>query len=235
MSGIAIVLENADFSQKNIGQVNFITDVPVEGISITGAPSYGDTEVTLGIEYTPVGTSQRGVDWSVVSGAATINQVGVLVPDTLVDTDVVVSAVSKFNPNVYATKNVSFSYDYMSPAWKLGFYDRNYGTFNTSGGGRYYGVDSMIDVSLVKSITCVNGFYFRVVWYSANEPTKSNLLGYTDTITSCEISQVMPTGARYIGINVNHTDVTGTNSGTVMTQEEVARLNEIVKILCNET
>lgn len=230
MSGIAIVLENADFSQKNIGKVNFITDVPVTGISITGAPATGDIEVALGISYTPIGTSQRGVDWAVISGAATINQSGVLVPDEFVDTDVVVSAVSKFNPSIYAEKEVAFSYEYLAPTWTLGFYASSTGTFSDTGEGRYYTVLGGINISQVKTISCIEGFKFRVIFYSGTPIGQSNKLGYTDLITSCVLAESMPSNTKYIAVNISHDDVTGRDSGTIMTQEEVARLNEIVRI-----
>ena len=228
MSGIAIVLENADFSQKNIGKVNFITDVPVTGISITGEPSAGDPEVTLGISYTPIGTSQRGVDWSVVSGAATINQSGVLVPDEFVDTDVVVSAVSKFNPSIYATKEVAFAYENLTPSWTSGFYSKN-GDFSTSGEGRYYTIEGGLPLSSDYYMSCENGFLLRIVSYRG-VPSTSTFISRSDNFSSGRATEIAPSNATYICINVCHDDVTGPTVGTIMTPEEVARLNEIVTI-----
>lgn len=228
MSGIAIVLENADFSQKNIGQVNFITDVPVTGISITGEPSAGDPEIALGIAYTPIVTSQRGVNWAVTSGAATINQSGVLTPNAFVDTNVVVSAVSKHNPNVYATKSIAFSYENLTPSWTLGFYSKS-GDFSTSGEGRYYTIVGGMSLSSDYYISCENGFLLRAVFYRG-VPSTSTFISRSDNFSSCRATEIAPSNATYICINVCHDDVTGPTVGTIMTPEEVARLNEIVTI-----
>lgn len=227
MSGIAIVLENADFLQKNIGKVNFITDVPVEGISITGTPETGDPEVTLGISYTPIGTSQRGVDWAVTSGAATINQSGVLVPNAFVDTNVVVSAVSKFNPNVYATKSIAFSYENLAPTWSIGLYD-TYGYKSSDGGGRYYTIVGGISLTSDYSIVCEEGFCFRLRFWNGTID-HNHYISSTDLLSSCRVSEVAPENATIMTINVSHEGATPT-SGTIFTEEEVARLNEIFPI-----
>lgn len=228
MSGIAIVLENADFSQKNIGQVNFITDVPVEGISITGAPATGDPEVTLGISYTPIGTSQRGVDWAVTSGAATINQSGVLTPNAFVDTNVVVSAVSKFNPSIYATKEVAFAYETLSPTWTQGYYSAN-GDYNSPSGSRYYTIVGGIELLKDLYISCEDGFHFRVLFYSGN-PARGTFISRTSLSTTCRISEVVPSNAKYVCFNIGHDDVLLPEEGTFFTAEELARLNEIFPI-----
>lgn len=228
MSGIAIVLENADFSQKNIGQVNFITDVPVTGIDITGEPSAGDPEITLGIAYTPIGTSQRGVNWAVTSGAATINQSGVLTPNAFVNTNVVVSAVSKFNPNVYATKSIAFSYENLTPSWTLGFYTQT-GPFKNEGDGRYYTIVGGLSLSSDYQISCEEGFWFRLRYYSGT-PSTSTIISSSQMITSCRVSEEAPANATIVTINISYDDVSGPTSGTIMSQEDVARLNEIVTI-----
>lgn len=82
MSGVAIVIQGADFSAKSIGQVTLVDPgVALDGISINSEETcYHGEQLTVDYNPTDVSESKKGVTWSVVSGNeyGTINNDGIL-------------------------------------------------------------------------------------------------------------------------------------------------------------
>lgn len=112
MSGIAIVIKGADFSEMNLGKVTILEDVAVEAISINGNTDVrGVSRYTIG--YTPTQTNQQGVTWSIEEGAqfATIDENGRLsVLFGASNSSVVIKATSIYDNNVTATKQINVTY-----------------------------------------------------------------------------------------------------------------------------
>ena len=100
--GKALLLTDVSFRKNNIGHVTF-TGGKLKSISIRGRYLISSAS-TYTIDYTPVNTPQRGVVWSVLSGDASINQEGLLTPNS--DGNVTIQAVSTYNPTIKATQNI---------------------------------------------------------------------------------------------------------------------------------
>ncbi len=100
------------------------TDVEVTGISITGLGTVyasGNTARYV-VKYTPSDTTQKGVTWSVESGAAyaSIDQNGLLTVKSGADGDTVkIRATSAYKTGLYAEKSVNVTYYKANPAWNL--------------------------------------------------------------------------------------------------------------------
>ena len=101
------------------------TGVEVTGVSITGLGTVyvsGNT-ARYAVEYTPSNTTQRGVTWSVVSGAdyASIDQNGLLtVLAGASGSSVKIRATSRDNTAVYAEKSLTVTYYAKTvPTWSL--------------------------------------------------------------------------------------------------------------------
>lgn len=110
MSGIAYIIRGANWASNNVGRVTFLEDVAVTGISIVGSSTLSDySGVQYSVEYTPANTSQRGVIWSIASGAeyASINSNGLLTANSgVTDANVTIQATSIYNQSIVATKAV---------------------------------------------------------------------------------------------------------------------------------
>jgi hypothetical protein len=114
MSGIAIIIQNADFSAKNLGTVSFLEDVSITGITISCENSYSETSFKPTITYTPVNTSQVGVTWSLTSGSqyASINSnTGeVTINSGVTNQSITIQAVSIYDNTITTTKQVTVTY-----------------------------------------------------------------------------------------------------------------------------
>lgn len=112
--GIAIIINGADFSAKNLGKVNIIQDVDVESMSIMGDNSYEAASFQLGVSYLPLNTNQKGVTWEITSGGqyATIDAVSgvVTILEGANNNNIVVKATNTYKPSVTATKTISVKY-----------------------------------------------------------------------------------------------------------------------------
>lgn len=110
MSGIAYIIRGANWASNNVGRVTFLEDVAVTGVSIVGSSILSDySGVQYSINYTPSNTSQRGVIWSIASGAeyATINSNGLLTANSgVTDANVTIQATSLYDQSISATKSV---------------------------------------------------------------------------------------------------------------------------------
>lgn len=120
--GKAFVVPNADYSAKNLGRVTPTGTVPIEEITIKGASSvntFGKFSATI----SPIFSTQRGLIWSIESGAsyAEIDQNGNLtvLPGTS-SAAVTIKCESSSNSDVFATKQVTVTagaivyYDYIT-------------------------------------------------------------------------------------------------------------------------
>ena len=111
--GIAVIIPNVNFQDTNLGKVTLQQGVPLRSMTIVGPDEI--TEPTLfNVNFFPANTSQRGVAWSIVSGAtyASINaETGEVTPIVgAVVNDVVIRATSTADNTIYAEKTVSVSY-----------------------------------------------------------------------------------------------------------------------------
>jgi len=114
MSGIAIVISGADFSQNNLGKVTFLEDSDITGLVILGKDNVIGKTAVYTISYIPVNTSQRGVTWSIASGAdyASIDAyTGILtIKEGANNSSVFIQAKSLYNESVTALKSISVTY-----------------------------------------------------------------------------------------------------------------------------
>ena len=112
--GLAVIIQGADFSSENIGQVTFLKEVDVTGITINANSSYTGVSAQLSATYEPFNTNQKGVTWAIISGGsyASIHaNTGLL---TILEganaSQVTVKATSTFNPSITATKTIVVTY-----------------------------------------------------------------------------------------------------------------------------
>lgn len=112
MSGIAYIIKNADYSNNNLGKVTFLQDVSVESITIVG-PDSVEGRAQYKIDYTPVLTTEQGVNWSIIDGNdyATIDANGkVMVKSGVTAKPVTIRATSIFNSELVVEKTVSVTF-----------------------------------------------------------------------------------------------------------------------------
>lgn len=112
--GLAVIIQGADFSSENIGQVTFLKEVDVTGITINANSSYTGVSAQLSATYEPFNTNQKGVTWEIISGGSYARihaNTGLL---TILEganaSQVTVKATSTFNPSITATKTIAVTY-----------------------------------------------------------------------------------------------------------------------------
>jgi hypothetical protein len=113
--GIAIIINDADFSALNLGKVTIKGEViELQSLMITGL----DTITDLGtyqysISYQPSNTTQTGVEWSILSPVEKIsidaNSGSVTVQDGATNTFFTIRAVSTVDNAIYAEKTITLS------------------------------------------------------------------------------------------------------------------------------
>lgn len=111
--GVAIIVPGISFADANLGKVNISGDVPVQALIIKGDSSYTGINAQLSVSYLPISTTQRNVEWSIVSGNeyASINSSGLLTIKRGTNAGRVnVKVVNTDNPNVYANKEIVVTY-----------------------------------------------------------------------------------------------------------------------------
>lgn len=101
--GKAIIIPGVSFAGNNLGRVTF-SGTTLRSISIIGADNIGGVS-TYTIAYYPTTAEHKGVTWSVLSGAATITQEGVLTPTE--NGTVVIQAVSTYDQTIVATSTIA--------------------------------------------------------------------------------------------------------------------------------
>lgn len=131
-----IVIDDCDQSLTDleIGEVSFtwhyanpnntVADkavVAITGLSVSGASSVNDSgnSSKYTVTYTPTTTTQRGVNWSIVSGSAyaSIDQTGNLtVKSGASASNVAVRATSVYDSSIYAEKTVKVTYVSSAPS-----------------------------------------------------------------------------------------------------------------------
>lgn len=111
--GKAIILDDCDFSQFNLGKVTFVDDTELQSLEISGKSSAIGEEEQYEVVYNPSQTTQRRVAWSIESGSqyATIDQDGLLtILQGATSSSVVIKCQSLDNIDIYATKTVVVTY-----------------------------------------------------------------------------------------------------------------------------
>lgn len=115
MSGIAVIVPNADFSKKNYGAVNILSDLSIKKLSISGDSVLQGEHFTFDIIFSPSFTNQTDVRWSILEGSeyASINpDTGELtINETANQSSVTIKVESLSNPNIYATKMLTVTYE----------------------------------------------------------------------------------------------------------------------------
>lgn len=138
MSGIGVVVPNADFSKKNFGTVRILTDMSLKRISISGKSIIQGEHYTFEVLCYPSYADQRDVRWSVVSGGeyASIDQLsGELVIDESANgSAVTIRAESVANPEIFNEKSLTVTYEDLEDVL-YGF--RIIGGMETSGSAQY--------------------------------------------------------------------------------------------------
>lgn len=112
--GIAIILPKILFTDSNLGKVTLVGNVPVAGVSIDSHSSYIGTEANLNVLFSPTNTTQRNVEWSIISGgsyASIDSETGVLsINSNANKSPVTVKVTSLDNPSLTDTKPLIVSY-----------------------------------------------------------------------------------------------------------------------------
>lgn len=240
MSGIAIIVREANFAENKIKKVTPIGNISLQSIEIVG-PDLIQTTGIYSVVYNPEIATDKEVVWSIESGNeyAYIDEHGVLNrnDNSSIEATVVISAKSKLHPEIAAYKTVvleELKPEYVELPWEYGFW-------NTTGG--YYGPDdatgakkSYVSFSPMLplpndeyKLTISDSFYARIIAKNDSGTFKrtGNLQGV------CYIKEqalsMLPT-ATIFSINVYHTDVVAPGSGTAISEDELSRMNEIAKV-----
>lgn len=112
--GRAFIIPNVNFGDTGLGKVNLTGNVPLRLFGIVAPDQITATQYQLKLQYAPLNTTQRAVQWSIVSGEqyASINpNTGVLnIVSGTVGKTVIVRASSV--PTTYiAEKSIVVTYD----------------------------------------------------------------------------------------------------------------------------
>ena len=113
MAGLAFFIDSTFDTHLDVSPTPS-GDIKVTGISIIGEASIDGVSGTYSVSYSPASTTQKGVNWSIVSGAnyASINSSGVLtVKEGASGSLVKIKAASSYNPLIYAEKDVTVTYN----------------------------------------------------------------------------------------------------------------------------
>jgi hypothetical protein len=113
MAGLAFFIDSTFDTHLDVSPTPS-GDIKVTGISIIGEASIDGVSGTYSVSYSPASTTQKGVNWSIVSGAnyASINSSGVLtVKESASGSLVKIKAASSYNPLIYAEKDVTVTYN----------------------------------------------------------------------------------------------------------------------------
>lgn len=114
--GIALIVPDISFADANLGKVTLSGLVPITGIAIVGPDSaVGASDAAEFVpSFTPINTTQRGVQWSVVSGstyASINNSTGALtILPGASGASVTIRVTSSANNTIFAEKTISVTY-----------------------------------------------------------------------------------------------------------------------------
>lgn len=143
--GIAIIASGVSFADANLGKVTAAEVADLASISISGAASVDNNKNSssyvasyMSVDGMPnVPAEQKGVIWSILSGAsyASISNTGVL--SVLATGTVTIKVASTYNENIFATKEVSCVYN-DAPFWLVGYTDEQLLTAGSNIGNRIY-------------------------------------------------------------------------------------------------
>ena len=194
MNGIAIVIPGADFSGSNLGTVTFLENVDVSGITIVADDSYVGTTFTPYATYSPANTLQQGCTWSITSGAqyATINSssgVVSIISGASLNT-IQIEAVSTYNTDLIATKNVVVTYS---------------ATIDELNSIVINGDSSIVGVSGVYTVTYspANTSYSEVIWSITTGSSYATINSSSGVLT-------ILSGASSSSVTIKATSVLGT-------------------------
>lgn len=240
MSGIAIIIKGADFSQNNLGKVNFLENIPVESISILGQSVLSEKTAQYTISALPEGTSQTEVIWSIISGSeyAKIDENGKLtVTQTVESASVTIKAVSLYNSSVYAEKKITLSsveVPPINPTYIYGYYDANsLKKYPDSTDSKKYASFESLSIEIIErtiNVQCEDGWQVRLVTINSLGAISrgENVTTITDLLA--EIKK-LNSSATSFSLNVSRTDTTGPTIGTDITEDELQYMNDYVKFV----
>lgn len=240
MSGIAIIVNNADYSGKLLGVVTPTDlDIPLVSIAISGTDVLASKSHQYIVEYTPANTTEKGVIWSVEIGSeyVTIDQAGVLtvIGEITADTNVRIKAVSSINPSVYAVKDITLKYsnEVLKYNWQFGFWssDKFYTEETSSGARKYASFTPMLEITQPLSIRFADGFYGRLIVATSETGTGMYRTDFvTEIQNSYETAKSLNASATHYAIVVSHNDVVSPSQGTDLTDDELANIANIVTV-----
>lgn len=160
--GTAIVLKNADFSEKNLGKVTFYKPEKLESLTITG-PDIIENTIMLAkynVEYNPKNTDQLEVKWEITNNTdlAAINSNGELILNDNNTNGIIIIKVSSLNnPSISATKTIEVNRDVYNLTERLTWHENAYWD---SGSPYFYSKETTPDKANVKSF-CTFDFVNR--------------------------------------------------------------------------
>lgn len=166
--GKAIILSDVNFSSVGLGVVTPYRDNPVTGLNIVSPLEIIGESYQLGIEYTPVDTTQRGVLWSIVSGsqyASVDNDGNVTISESANNSTIVVKATSTYNSSVNTEKTIVVTY-HAATLWDEALADADCAVYMNGKGKLYEKTDELVlsgntlGTPVTQPITSLSQSYF---------------------------------------------------------------------------
>ena len=239
MSGIAIIIKGADFSQNNLGKVNFLENIPVKSISISGPSELSKQTAQYTISVLPDGTSQKEVLWSITSGSeyAKIDGNGNLtVIKTAVSASVTIKAVSLYNSSVYAVKTITLSnieIPNINPTYIHGYYTTYFMRYPDDTDSKKYASFELIPIEQIErvvNVICEDGWQVRLIVKSNSSIIRD--IGNVTTITDLlsEIQKLNQSAISF-SLNVSHVGTSGPTSGSDITEDELQNMNNYIRFV----
>lgn len=111
--GKAIIITDVSFANAGLGKVSLVQNEPLESLSIAPINDVIEGSYQMQVTYNPATTSERGVEWSIVSGSeyASIDQSGLLtVIAGATNDEVVIRARSLVNSSIYVDATIVVNY-----------------------------------------------------------------------------------------------------------------------------
>lgn len=113
MSGIALIVNGADFSARNLGKVTFLENKPITGLKIELPSSIEGDVYRITPMFTPIDTTERNLLWEITDGQsyASIDQNGNLtIKSSATGNSITVKVTSVNNTSLSSTVTTNVTY-----------------------------------------------------------------------------------------------------------------------------
>ena len=113
MSGIALIVNGADFSARNLGKITFLENKPITGLKIELPSSIEGDVYRIIPMFTPIDTTERNLFWEITDGQsyASIDQNGNLtIKSSATGNRITVKVTSVDNTSLSSTVSTNVKY-----------------------------------------------------------------------------------------------------------------------------